>query len=157
MKDGDSRVQYGYANLKERAQHDMVVVENVRMGTRTVAARIVVAPDRRVINDLEEDGLWGAYKSISRAIGIITAGLGAKSFDPSRIHGNSSIDDDGALLVVRYTKWYDLCNKRYLAPLLVKKMIIDGLSLAALDKEFQFRKGSCKEKVWQSLAVWGEV
>lgn len=157
MKDGDSRVQYGYANLKERAQHDMVVVENVRHGTRTIAARIVVATDRRIIQDLEEDGLWGAYKSISRAIGIITAGLGAKSFDPSRIRGNGSIDDEGALLVVRYTKWYDLCKQRYLAPLLVKKMIIDGISLNGLDKEYKFYKGSSKLKVWKCLEVWSEV
>lgn len=157
MKDGDSRVQYGYANLKERAQHDMVVVENVRHGTRTIAARVVVAPDRRLINNLEEDGLWGAYKSISRAIGIITAGLGAKSFDPSRIRGNGSIDDEGALLVVRYTKWYDLCNKRYLAPLLVKKMIIDGLSPNALDKQFSFYNGATKKKVWECLLIWDEV
>lgn len=143
--------------LKNRGNHDMLVVENVRLGARSVAMRVVVAPDRRVISALEESGLWGAYRAISEAIKIRTQGLGARTFDPSRVTGCSSGVDNGAELLQKYDMWYRLCAQRHLAPILVRKMIIDGLSMNAIDKEFKFYKGATKIKIWECLKVWDEV
>lgn len=144
------------AILKHRAKHDMLVIENVRCGTRTIAARVVIAPDRRVINDLEESGLWGAFKSISEAIKIRTQGLGARTFDPSRVSGQSSADD-GADLLIRYDRWVLLCKSRYYSPMMVLDMVVDGLSFRAIDKKRHFLQGTAKKNMWKCLAVWDEV
>lgn len=143
--------------LKCRANHDMLAIEMNRLGNRTVFGRVVVSPDRRIIESLENDGLWGAYSQICAAINIITQGLGARSFDPSRTNGRSGNHDHGATLLIKYHDWYDVCNRRHLAPLLVRKMIVDGMSMNAIDKEYKFYKGASKIKIWKCLEAWSEV
>ena len=58
--------------LKCRAQHDKITVEDVRHGNRQIGVRVVVAPDRRTIESLEEAGLWGAFQAIYRAVELRT-------------------------------------------------------------------------------------
>lgn len=159
MKDGDARLQHGMDSqlIAQRARHNPLVWENVRHGTRTIAARMVVHPDGKIREQMQNDGLWGAYESISKAIEMITAGLGAKTFDPSRAAGSTAGLDNGADLQRKYYAWYDLCKNRHLAPLLVKRMVIDGISFGNLEREYSFRRGSVKLKVWEALSVWSEV
>lgn len=166
MTEGDSRLQHGMDSniLKQRAKHDPLSVENVRNGSRTIAARVVVVPARRIIEQLEEDGLWGAYKSITRALEIETSGLGMKMQNMESTGKGYGRTDDG-LLFMKYIRWIDLCRERLCAttskqrkaPLMVRNMILDGWTFERIEVEYKLKHGTAKEKLWEFLALWSEV
>jgi len=158
-EDGDSRFQHGMdsAVIAKRAQHELVAIESIRLGSRSVAHRVVVVPDRRVVAALESDGLWKAYESIYEAIKIRTQGLGARAFDPSRVPGRSAGVENGAYLLLQYDAWHKLCKARHLSPRLVLDMVIDGLPLYKIDQKRRFMAGTAKKNLWKCLALWDEV
>ena len=154
------QINYGYdsALIERRGVHDKIMVEKVRDGSRMKAARIVVQPDRRVVELLEELGLWGAYEAIARAVSIRTAGLGAQSMDLSRVRGagNSGVEA-GAELLMAYDKWASECRRKYLSPIMVFDYLIDGLSFRDIDRKRKFMNGTAKNNLLSCLRLWATV
>ena len=155
INEGDSRLHMGMDSgvLQQRAKHDMLSIEEVRMGARKRPMRVVVVPSRRIVEHLEQDGLWGAYKSIARALEIETSGLGLKIQNMESVGRGHGRSDDG-LLFMRYMRWVDLCRGRHYSPLMIRKMVLEGMTFEQLDKAFQFRNGTAKQNLWQCLPLW---
>lgn len=142
--------------IAHRSKHEMTMVENVRMGSRMVAARVVVVPQRRIVVQLEKDGLWGAYKSIARALEIETSGLGVKIQNMESTGRGYGRNDDGELFM-KYIRWVDLCKRKHFSPLMIRKMVLEGMNFAELDKSFHFREGTARRNLWNCLPLWDEV
>lgn len=158
IENGDSRLHHGMDNniLKQRARHDMLAIEEVRHGSRSIAARVVVVPARRIIEQLEQDGLWGAYKSIARALEIETSGLGLKVQNMESVGRGHGRSDDGTLYM-KFIRWVDLCKVHHYSPLMIRKMVLEGMNFTELDKSFHFREGTAKKNLWNCLPLWDEV
>lgn len=141
--------------IGHRSKHDMTMIENVRFGTRMVAARVVVVPDRRLIDDLEERGLWGAFKAIDKAVKIRTHGLGMPSFDLSAARGKGmgGVDNDGELLA-HFDQWVMHCRQKHFSPLMVLDLIVDGLSLRQIDAKRKLASGTAKKNLINCLEIW---
>lgn len=141
---------YDSALLERRAAHDKTAFDNVRGKPK---ARVVVVPCRRVIENLEELGLWEAFAAIDKAISIITAGLGAQAMDLGRVRGTGGLDY-GADLLEKYYLWVAVCKHRYFSPLMVRDMILDGLTFQQIDEKYHFRKGTASKNLVDCLKLW---
>lgn len=159
INDGDSRLHYGMDAqvLKLRAAHENLMMETIKLGTRSINARVVVVPTRRVVAELEEHGLWGAYKSIYRAIKSQYGEVGVKSADPSRVGGGYDSIEDIALRVTKYGIWVELCKRKYKSPMMVRNFIVDGWNFEQIEAAYKFRHGAAKKNLFECLALWSEV
>lgn len=138
--------------LSHREKHDKVSIENVR-GTR--GKRVIVSPDRKAIEMLEDAGLWGAYVSVNRAIAIRTMGLGVRAMDYATFSGGGSGNiEKGSDLLIQYDKWATSCRRKCLDMSAVFYMIIDGYSLREIDKITRKASGTAKIDVLACLELW---
>jgi len=144
------------AVLSKRSQHNTIAIEEVRDGSKKRAARMVVVPDRRVVERLEDLGLWRAYENIAMAVSIRTAGLGVMAMDLSRVRGGTGNIEHGADLIISYDKWINECKRKYLSPLMVLDMIVDGLSFKEIDKKRQFMSGTASKNMIACLELWSK-
>src|SRR3990167_328997 len=142
--------------LKRRNSHDKLTIEMVRHGKRQRAARVVVSPDRRIVEALEKLGLWGAFEKIAMAVAIRTAGLGSPAYDMSRVRGCGFNLEYGVELLMKYNRWAALCRERRYFIGIVFDMIIGGLSFRALDRKYRVRAGSARGGFFGALGLWRE-
>ena len=151
-------MEYGLSaeQLKNRSQHDKVDIEDVRDGSRKRAIRVVVTPDRRIIEKLADLGLWGAFESINKAVSVRTSGLGVKAMDLSAVRGGSGDNgiEYGAELLARYDEWIEKCKKKHFSPRMVLDMVIEGLSLRQIDKKYKFMSGTASKNLIRCLELW---
>ena len=132
----------------------MLGIDNVRHGKRTRAARVVVALDRRLVERLEEIGLWRAYVNICKALTIRTAGLGVCGSDYSRVRGTHG-SDYGAELLVEYDRWANLIRRSKYSLDMVLDMALEGLSLRAIDRKRGRATGTASNNLIECLRLWG--
>lgn len=140
--------------LKCRARHDTLAIDEVRLGAKSIGVRVVVVPDRKAVEMLENGGLWRAYEQIAQAIAIRTAGLGMTGMDLSRVRGCGSNIEYGAELLRKYDQWHATCRRKYISPLMILDMIVDGLSLKAVEKKYHFKAGAAASNLVKCLALW---
>lgn len=159
INEGDSRLHYGMNAdvLAHRARHEALLMETIRLGTRSINARVVVVPTRRVVAELEEQGLWGAYKAIYRVLKSQYAEVGVRAFDPSRVGGGISESDDLSDLVKTYGIWVEMCKRKHKSPLMVRNMIVDGWNFAEIEAKYKFMHGTAKKNLFECLALWSEA
>ena len=138
--------------LGHRGKHDKVSIEAVR-GTR--GKRVVIAPDRKVIELLEDLGLWGAYVSIHRAVVLRTMGLGVRAMDYTTFVGKSGGDiQNGADLLLQYDQWAMMCRRKMLDMSSVFYMVIDGYSFRDIDRLTKRASGTAKKDMLACLKLW---
>lgn len=147
---------HGYDSklLQQRGRHDKVAVDEVRDGSRKRAARVVIVPCRRVIEELEHLGLWEAFASIDRAVSLLTAGLNVRAMDLSRVRGGNVNFEHGAEVIEQYKAWHEECKRRYYSPIMVLEVVVDGLTFPQIDTKHQFRKGTAEKNLINCLKLW---
>lgn len=157
IEQGDSRVHYGFDKsvLEHRAKHDRLVDDLIRHGSRTVAVRVVVEGCQQFVDMLRDEGVLEAYAAVEKAIRLIASQSGAKAMDLSEAKGASCQDPNTrAMMIIRYIRWYEACEGKYYAPSMIRKMIVDGVSLNQLDAASKFRHGTSKKNVINCLNLW---
>lgn len=157
IDEGDSRLHYGMNKdvLDHRTKHDRVADDLVRVGNRTVAIRCVVWPDAKLRDNLQEMLLWGPLEAIQKALEIRAGALMARARDYAEPRGTGVGGGyEPAKLMIRYDEWYDRCKIKHFAPLMVREMIVEGLSLRTLDARHHFMTGTARKNLINCLREW---
>lgn len=157
MSEGDYRFYIGMSKpvLDQRSRHNVLAVETIRMGTRTIAARVVVAQDRRLILLLEKKGLWRAYSEIVEAFNIWARAVGPKTSDPSRARGVTPNAKELELAkVLKITEWKIRCQAMHISSLMAMDIIIDGRGLRETARHRHVRFTTPLENLIKCLEVW---
>lgn len=74
--------------------------------------------------------------------------------DMSRVRGSSAGLEHGADLLIAYDRWAAECRKKYLSPIMVFDMIIDGLSFRQIDQKRKFMSGTASKNMIACLKLW---
>lgn len=115
--------------------------------------RAYVVRDRLFFTALNDAGVWGAFKAITKTLEMVTAGLGARAFDPSYVGGGTSSCGDGhAKLMLHYMDWWDRCKDS--RPEIVRHIAMTGCGWKDADKAYKLRHGRSKEITIKCLKLW---
>lgn len=107
----------------------------------------------RMLTGMQESALH----KIQTAHQILNAGLGAKvqNFEAGG-KGTGDIEH-GAMLIIHYKSWKELCKKRHISALMAEDIIILNMSLRESDKARRMGTGTAKGNLLKCLDAWYEV
>lgn len=146
---------YDAQQLKYRSYHDEGLSwDLVRIGLRTIQARLRVIADKKLIESLDSQQQEAMYL-IAAAYNMITNGLGIKTCTwlqtPSTGHGDIH---KGAALQADYFRWFANCDRNRLDPRMVLNTVADGLSLREIDRKYRQSRGKAKHNLAMCLDLW---
>ena len=94
--------------------------------------------------------------AIASAFKSITSGLGARTFDPSRVVGTARDAEDGAVAQSDYFRWARLVQKKKLDHAMCMDIVGFGISLSDTDTNRRRTRGTAKRNLIKCLNLWGK-
>jgi hypothetical protein len=138
---------YDYQQLACRARHDGGLIwEYVKSGRRTIQQNLRVVADKRLIESLTDDQ-QAAMWFLAKAWGLLTAGVGMRTFDPSHVRGGAGDVSYGAAIIAEYFKWAEAVLRRKLDHSMCMDVIAYGHSLRDVDRNRRQPRGTAKKNL----------
>lgn len=151
----------GYGEIKFRAQHEGgLTIDKVKAGIRgdTINLRLRNKRHAALEEILVEHGLLDTANELESGCMLNARGMGYTAMDVNKVRGSSTNASEYiAVLIQDYLDWDRQCKDRHYSPLMCRRVIIEGFTLAEVDDEFHFRHGTAKKNMVNCLLVFAEM
>ena len=145
---------YDAQQLGHRSRQDSLAWDLVKVGLRTIQARLRVLSDKKLIESLSTEQQEAMYL-IAAAYHSITNGIGMKTCTWLLLPSSGAGDiHRGAALQADYFRWHTKCKDMRLNPQQALDVIAFGFSLREVDRNNKQGRGKARINLVNCLDLW---